>query len=118
MNNEIKLRAPKNLAKSRKLKEEVEKIISNYHNHFFDSLIALQKLRDVARKLQGEDERLQQLGLTEEEETFYDILNRHPNALQDFELIKELVKEITALIKQKAAQPDWYKVSTRPSTSF
>jgi type I restriction enzyme R subunit len=109
MNNEIKLRAPKNLAKSRKLKEEVEKIISDYHNHFFDSLIALQKLRDVAKQLQGEEERLQQLGLTEEEEAFYEILARHPKALQDFELIKELVKEITALIKQKAAQPDWYK---------
>ncbi|EMR01866.1 type I restriction endonuclease subunit R [Cesiribacter andamanensis] len=109
MNEEIKLRSYKNLAKSRKLKEEVERIIHDYHNHFFDSLIALQKLRDVAKQLQDQEQRLQQLGITEEEEAFYEILSRHPNALQDFGLIKELVKEITALIKQKAAQPDWYK---------
>ncbi|WP_017733754.1 type I restriction endonuclease subunit R [Nafulsella turpanensis] len=109
MNDEIKLRANKNLAKSRKLKEAVEKIIADYHNHFFDSLVAMEKLRDVAKHMQEEDVRRQQLGLTEEEEAFYEILARHPKAVQDFELIKEVVKDITALIKQKAAQPDWYK---------
>ncbi|MBK0403007.1 DUF3387 domain-containing protein [Adhaeribacter sp. BT258] len=109
LNDEIKVRVSRNLVKYRKLKEEVEKIIQDYHNHFFDSLIALQKLRDVAREMQEEDQRRQQLGLTEEEEAFYEILAKHQTAQQDFELIKQLVKELTALIKKNVAQPDWYK---------
>ena len=57
INDEIKVRHPKNLIKYRKLKEEVEKIINDYHNHFFDSLIALEKLREVAKDMQEEDVR-------------------------------------------------------------
>ncbi|RDV16533.1 type I restriction endonuclease subunit R [Pontibacter diazotrophicus] len=109
MNDEIKVRSSKNLVKYRKLKEEVEKIINDYHNHFFDSLIAMEKMREVAREMQEEDQRRTQLGLTEEEEAFYEILAKHPNAVQDFELIKELVKKILAEVKKSASQPDWYK---------
>ncbi|WP_233555545.1 type I restriction endonuclease subunit R [Pontibacter oryzae] len=109
LNDEIKVRSAKNLAKSRKLKEAVEKILADYHNHFFDSLVAMEKLREVAKQMQEEDERRNQLGLTEEEEAFYEILANHPNAVQDFDLIKELVQKILAEVKKSAQQPDWYK---------
>lgn len=108
LNNEIKVRANSNLIKYRKLKEAVEKIINDYHNHFFDSLVALQKLREVAGDMQDEDNRRKQLGFTEEEEAFYEILAKHKTAISDFALIQELVKEITANIK-KNLQIDWYK---------
>jgi type I restriction enzyme, R subunit len=108
MNEEIKLRQFKNLIKYKKLKEEVEKIINDYHNHFFDSLIALQKMRETARSMQEEDERRKLLGLTDEEEAFYEILAEHKNAIADFALIKEIVKEVTAAVK-KNLQIDWYK---------
>lgn len=108
MNEEIKLRQFKNLVKYKKLREEVERIISDYHNHFFDSLVALQKMRDAAKPIQEEDKRRIQLGLAEEEEAFYEILDTHKNAVGDFELIKEIVIEVTAAIK-KNLQIDWYK---------
>lgn len=108
MNEEIKLRQFKNLIKYKKLKEEVEKIISDYHNHFFDSLVALQKMREAARDMQEEDERRKLLGLTDEEEAFYEILASHKTATSDFELIKEIVKEVTVTVK-KNLQIDWYK---------
>ncbi|MDX5436664.1 MAG: DUF3387 domain-containing protein, partial [Pontibacter sp.] len=109
MNDEIKIRSAKNLVKYRKLKEEVEKIIADSHNHFFDSLVAMEKLREVAKHMQEEDQRRNQLGLTDEEEAFYEILAKHPNAVQDFDLIKELVQKILAQVKKSASQPDWYK---------
>jgi type I restriction enzyme, R subunit len=109
LNDELKVRSYKNLIKYRQLKEEVERIIADYHNHFFDSLIAMQKLVDVASIVNEEDQRRLQLGLTEDEEAFYTILAKHQNAIQDFDLIKELVKEITAIVKKTASQPDWYK---------
>lgn len=108
LNNEIKLRQYKNIIKSKRLKEEVEKIIGDYHNHFFDSLVALEKLREVAREMQEEDERRKQLGLSDEEEAFYEILAKHKTAVADFKLIKEIVQEVTATIK-KNLQIDWFK---------
>ncbi len=108
LNDEIKVRSYKNLVKHRKLKEEVEKVLSDYNNHFFDSLIALQKLRDLAKEMQEEDARRRQLVLTEEEEAFYEILTRHPASVHDSTLIKEIVKDVTATIK-KNLQIDWYK---------
>ncbi|WP_237717782.1 type I restriction enzyme endonuclease domain-containing protein [Pontibacter sp. BAB1700] len=110
LNDEIKVRSSKNLVKYRKFKEEVERIIAQYHNNFFDNLMALQELIDkVAKPMQEEDQRLQQLGITQEEEAFYEILANHPNAIQDFDLIKELVQKILAEVKKSAKQPDWYK---------
>ena len=58
--------------------------------------------------MQDEDSRRKQLGFTEEEEAFYEILAKHKTALADFDIMKELTKEITANIK-KHLQIDWYK---------
>lgn len=44
-----------------------------------------------------------------QEKSFYEILARHPNAVQDFDLIKVLVQKILAQVKKSASQPDWYK---------
>ncbi len=84
------------IVKYKKLREEVEKIIDDYHNHFFDSLIVLQRLPEAAKTMQEEDERRKVLGLTEEEEAFYEILAQHKTAISDYALIKEIVKEVTA----------------------
>lgn len=108
INNEIKVRQYKNLIKYKKIKDEVERILKEYHNHFFDSLIALQKLREVAREIQEADSRRQVLGLSDEEEAFYEILASHKAAISDFELIKDIVKDVTAAIK-KNLQIDWFK---------
>ena len=48
------------------------------------------------------------MGLSDEEEAFYEILAKHKTAIADFELIKEIVKEITSSIK-KNLQIDWFK---------
>jgi hypothetical protein len=58
--------------------------------------------------MQEEDVRRVQLGLSDEEESFYEILAKHNTAIADFELIKEIVKDITASIK-KNLQIDWFK---------
>ena len=58
--------------------------------------------------MNNEDKTRIQLGLTEEEEAFYEILAKHKTAVSDFELIKAIVKEITASIK-KNLQIDWFK---------
>ncbi|MEO8711579.1 MAG: type I restriction enzyme endonuclease domain-containing protein, partial [Parafilimonas sp.] len=39
---------------------------------------------------------------------FYEILAQHKNAISDYALIKEIVKEVTVAVK-KNLQIDWYK---------
>jgi type I restriction enzyme R subunit len=65
-------------------------------------------MREAARDMQEEDERRKVLGLTDEEEAFYDILANHKDAIKDHSLINEIVKEVTAAVK-KNLQIDWYK---------
>ena len=67
-----------------------------------------QKKREAARDMQEEDQRRKLLGLTDEEEAYYEILSSHKTAISDFTLIKEIVKEVTAAVK-KNLQIDWYK---------
>ena len=57
-------------------------------------------MREAAREMREEDERRKVLGLTEDEEAFYEILANHKNAVGDSELIKEIVKEVTSAVKK------------------
>ena len=43
-----------------------------------------------------------------EEEAFYEILAQHKTAIANFDIIKDIVKEVTAAIK-KNLQIDWFK---------
>ena len=70
--------------------------------------MALQKLREVAREMQEEDRIAASLGFSDEELAFYGILAKHKTAITDFQIIKDIVKEVTAAIK-KNLQIDWFK---------
>ncbi len=65
-------------------------------------------MREVAKDMQDEDKRRTQLGLSDEEEAFYEIIAHHKTAIFDFEVMKDLVKEITVTIK-KNLKVDWHK---------
>ena len=56
------------------IKEELEKVIDRYHNNALDSYATIAELVERAKDLQKEDSRISELGLSEEELAFYDIL--------------------------------------------
>jgi type I restriction enzyme R subunit len=74
LKDEIKLRLHKNIKKYTSLKEELEKVIDKYHNNALDSYATIAELVERAQELQQDDKRTEELGLTEEELAFYDIL--------------------------------------------
>ncbi len=108
LNNEIKVKMPKNIRKYTSLKEEVDKVIEKYHNNAIDSYTTIMELYERAKEMQQEDRRSKELGLSEEELAFYDILARHKDAIKDYSLIKELVHKIVKAV-EKNLQLDWYK---------
>ena len=108
LNNEIKLRRHKNIIKYTSLREQLEDVIQRYHDNAIDSYTTILELIKRAREMTEEDERAKQLGLSDEELAFYEILAKHQQAITDNALMSELVKEIVASIK-KNLQVDWYK---------
>ena len=108
LNNEMTRRMPKNIVKYTSLKEQIDRIIDNYHKNAEDSYTTILELYERAKELQEEDKRTKELGLSEEELAFYDILAKHKEAIKDYQLIKDLVSGITKAVR-KNLQLDWFK---------
>jgi len=108
INDEIRVRMPKNIRRMRKLKDELEKVLSNYHRNSLDSIAAIKHLLDIANEFQQDDIRTKQLGLTEDELAFYDLLSANEKLLNQSGPIQDLVHTVVASVK-KNLQLDWTK---------
>ncbi len=107
INDEIRVRMPKNI-RMRKLKDELEKVLSNYHRNSLDSIAAIKHLLDIANEFQQDDIRTRQLGLTEDELAFYDLLSANEKLLNQSGPIQDLVHTVVNSVK-KNLQLDWTK---------
>ena len=108
INDEIRVRMPKNIRRMRKLKEELEKVLSNYHRNSLDSIAAIKHLLDIANEFQQDDIRTKQLGLTEDELAFYDLLAGSQPLINQAGPIQDLVHTVVNSVK-KNLQLDWTK---------
>ena len=108
MKDEIKLRLHKNIKKYTSLKEELEKVIDKYHTNALDSYATIVELVDRAKELQNDDKRTQELGLSEEELAFYDILAAKKDIIKEEGIIKDIVHAVVKAVK-KNLQLDWTK---------
>jgi len=108
LNNEIKVRMPKNKVKFESLKKQVEELIKRYHDNAVDSYTAILKMFEHAKEMQEEDKRKSELGLSDEELAFYDILFLHKDAIKDYDLIANIAKEVTKEVERNL-KLDWYR---------
>lgn len=108
INDEIKVRMNKNIKKTTSLKEELDKVLSNYHKNSLDSIAAIKHLLDIANEFKNDDLRTKQLGLTEDELAFYDLLSANEKLLNQKGPIQDLVHKVVASVK-KNLQLDWTK---------
>jgi type I restriction enzyme R subunit len=108
INDELKVRMVKNIRKMTSLKEELEKVLSKYHQNSLDSIAAIKHLLDIATEFKNDDTRTKQLGLTEDELAFYDLLTANEKIINQAGPIQDLVHRVVALVK-KNLQLDWTK---------
>jgi type I restriction enzyme R subunit len=108
INDELKVRAMKNIRKSTTLKEELDRVLGNYHKNSLDSIAAIKHLLDIANEFRNEDKRLKELGLTEEELAFYDLLVAKEELINKEGPIQDLVHKVVTSVK-KNLQLDWTK---------
>ncbi|WP_028375598.1 type I restriction endonuclease subunit R [Leeuwenhoekiella sp. MAR_2009_132] len=106
INDEIRVRMPKNIRRMRKLKDELEKVLGNYHKNSLDSIAAIKHLLDIANEFQQDDIRTKQLGLTEDELAFYDLLSANEKLLNQSGPIQDLAHKVVDSVK-KNLQLDW-----------
>jgi type I restriction enzyme R subunit len=108
INDEIKVRMNKNIKKTTSLKEELDKVLSNYHKNSLDSIAAIKHMLDIANEFKNDDIRTKELGLTEDELAFYDLLSANEKLLNQKGPIQDLVHKVVASVK-KNLQLDWTK---------
>ncbi len=106
--DELKVRMAKNISKMTSLKEELEKVLSKYHQNSLDSIAAIKHLLDIATEFKNDDIRTKQLGLTEDELAFYDLLSANEKIINQAGPIQNLVHRVVDLVK-KNLQLDWTK---------
>ncbi|MGE5944444.1 MAG: type I restriction endonuclease subunit R [Flavobacteriales bacterium] len=108
LKDEIKLRLHKNIKKYTSLKEELEKVIDRYHSNALDSYATIAELIERAKALQNDDERIKELGLSEEELAFYDILAAKQDIIKEEGPIQNIVHAVVKAVKSNL-QLDWTK---------
>ncbi|MEO9967172.1 MAG: type I restriction endonuclease subunit R [Reichenbachiella sp.] len=108
INDEVKVRSVKNTRKAKKLKDELEKVLSNYHKNSLDSIAAIKHMLDIAEEMKNEDKRTKELGLDEDELAFYDLLAANEKILNQEGPVQDLVHKVVASVK-KNLQLDWTK---------
>ncbi len=108
LKDEIKLRLHKNIKRYTSLKEELEKVIEKYHNNALDSYATIAELVERAQELQQEDKRTEELGLSEEELAFYDILATKKDIIKEKGPIQDIVHAVVKAVKSNL-QLDWTK---------
>lgn len=99
-----------NLVKSEEFSQIFQRIMNSYINGLIDNTEVIQELLKLAEQIQAAKKQGDDLGLTEEEQAFYDALTR-PENIRDFYKNEELValtKELTDTLR-KSRTIDWEK---------
>ncbi len=109
LNEEVQIRKKKNQVLGKKLSEMLSNTIKRYHNNQIDTAQVIKELSEIAREMQLEDHKAEELGLTAEEYAFYSILSENSSTkyLEDNKM-KELIHVIVEIIR-KNATVDWDK---------
>ena len=108
LNDELKVRAKRNLVQSQVFSEKLKKTLNAYHNRAISTLEVLEELIKLAKEMDAASKRGVDLGLTDDEVAFYDALAANESAVKA--MGDDKLKVIaTALISQvrKSVSIDW-----------
>lgn len=108
LNDEIKARSRKNIVQSRSFAEMLERTIRRYQNRTIEAAQVILELIEIAKEMRAAKERGEKLGLTEEEEAFYDALGVNDSAVQVLgdETLKTIARELVETVRRNVTI-DW-----------
>ena len=108
LNDEIKARARKNLVQSRSFAEMLERTIQRYQSRTIEAAQVILELIELAKEMREAKSRGEKLGLTEEEEAFYDALEVNDSAVKVLgdETLKTIARELVEAVRRNVTI-DW-----------
>ncbi len=108
LNDEIKVRARKNLIQGRSFADMLEKAIRKYQNKAIEAAKVIEELIELARKMREESKRSDDLGLSEDEIAFYDALEVNDSAVKVLgdEALKMIARELVQAVRNNVTI-DW-----------
>ncbi len=103
LSDEVRIRQRKNMTQGKKFSEMLNQVIKRYQNNQIDTAKVIDELSNIARDMQIEDHKAQEIGLTDEEYAFYSVLSENESTkfLQD-DKMKELIHVIVETIRKNA----------------
>jgi len=108
LNDEIRARSKRNLVQSRSFAQMLERTIRRYQNRTIEAAQVILELIELAREMRDAKSRGEKLGLTEEEEAFYDALEVNDSAVKVLgdETLKTIARELVETVHRNVTI-DW-----------
>ena len=110
LKGKVKAMMKTNKVMSVRFQEMLQKAIDEYNKRGITSELVIRKLIEMAKKINAEQERGKDLGLSQEEIAFYDALADHKKAVEVLgeEKLHLIAQELVKLVKKEAGV-DWEK---------
>ncbi|GIV76443.1 MAG: hypothetical protein KatS3mg050_0837 [Litorilinea sp.] len=106
--DEIKVRARKNVVQARSFAQMLEQAIRRYQNRAIEAAQVIEELIHLAKEMQAAQHRGEDLGLNEDEIAFYDALGVNDSAVQVLgdETLKQIAQELVRAVR-RSVTIDW-----------
>jgi type I restriction enzyme R subunit len=108
LHDEVRARARRNLVQGRSFREMLDATMARYANRAIDSAQVIAELVELAKDMREARKRGEELGLTPDEEAFYDALAENASARNELgdENLKIIAREVVKTIKSNVSI-DW-----------
>lgn len=108
LNDELKVRAKKNLVQSKSLMEMLETAIKKYHNKVLTAAEVMEELIKISKEIVASDAEASHMGLSEFEYAFYTAVANNDSAkqLMQQDKLRELAVVLTQRVRENASI-DW-----------
>ena len=108
LNDELKVRAKKNLVQSKSLMEMLENAIKKYQNKILTAAEVMDELIRISKEIVASDSQVKTLGLTDFEYAFYTAVasNNSAKQLMQHDQLRELAIVLTQRVRENASI-DW-----------
>jgi type I restriction enzyme R subunit len=108
LNDELKMRAKKNLVQSKSLMEMLENAIRKYHNKILTAAEVMDELIKISKEIVASDDEAKTLGLSEFEYAFYTAVANNDSAkeLMQEDKLRELAVVLMQRVRENASI-DW-----------
>ncbi|ESS71835.1 putative type I restriction enzyme hindVIIP R protein [Methyloglobulus morosus KoM1] len=108
LNDELKVRAKKNLVQSKSLMEMLENAIKKYHNKILTAAEVMDELIKISKEIVASDKEATKLGLSDFEYAFYTAVASNDSAreLMQHDQLRELAVVLTQRVRENATI-DW-----------